>query len=85
MALLSGARIEKNSHIAQQLYDRMKKLFPQLKDALNSAGILLANVYGSLGDFEKASDIRTQLDQSNIKKKIGLSRIVTNGQIYVSS
>jgi len=85
VTLLSGARNEKNSHLAQQVYDRMKKLFPQLVDPLNTAAILLANVYGSIGDIEKSSHIRTQLNQSSIKKKIGLSWIVTNGQVYVSS
>jgi len=85
VAVLSGARNDKNSYLAQQVYDRMKKLFPQLKASLQSAGLLLTNIYGSIGDFEKASNIRAELDQSSAKKKVGLTWIVTNGKIYVSS
>jgi hypothetical protein len=83
VALLSGARNEKNSHLSQEIYDRMKKLFPQSDDLLTSASTLLANVYGSIGDIDRASDIRTQLNKSNAKKKIGLSWTVINGQLYV--
>ncbi len=85
MAVLSGARNDKNSYLAQQVYDRMKKKFPQLQDSLNSAGVLLTNIYGSIGDFEKASNIRAELYQSSAKKKVGITWIVTNGKIYVSS
>jgi len=85
VALLSGARNENNSHLSQQVFDRMKKLFPELKDSLMSASILLANVYASSGEFEKASDIRIQLTKSGAKKKIGLTWTVINGQLFVSS
>jgi hypothetical protein len=61
----------------------MKKLFPQSDDLLISASTLLANVYGSIGDIDRASDIRTELYKSNAKKKIGLSWTVINGQLYV--
>ena len=81
VALLSGARNVKNNSLSQQVYDRMKKLFPESQDPLISASILLANVYASTGDIDKASDIR---NQSGVKKKIGLSSTVINGQLYVS-
>ena len=84
MALLSGARNEKNIHVSENVYKRMKKLFPQQKNPLTSAAILLANVYASSGEIEKASDIRLQLHKSGNKKKIGLSWTAINGQIYVS-
>ncbi|CAF1982108.1 unnamed protein product, partial [Rotaria magnacalcarata] len=71
MALLSGARNHMNANLAQQIYDRMNEVFPQLDDSLVSAATLLANVYGSIGDIDKASDIRTQLTKSGAKKKIG--------------
>ncbi|CAF0879193.1 unnamed protein product [Adineta steineri] len=38
--------------------------FHPLKDRLASAAILLVNVYGSLSEFDNASDIRTRLNQS---------------------
>ena len=84
MAFLSGARNEKDTNLSQMIYDRMKKLFPESADQLVSAAILLANVYGSSGDTEKASDIRIQLNQLSTKKTTGLSRTVVNGQLYVS-
>ncbi|CAM4794541.1 unnamed protein product [Rotaria magnacalcarata] len=82
MALLSGARNEKNSDLSQNIYDRMKNLFPQMTNPLISAAVLLANVYASSGDIDKASDIRIQLNKSGLKKKIGLTWTVTNGEIY---
>jgi hypothetical protein len=84
VALLSGARNEKNIHLSEKLYDSMKKLFPQMSSPLKSAAVLLANVYASSGEIEKASDIRIQLHKSGGKKKIGLTWTTVNGQIYVS-
>ncbi|CAF4025664.1 unnamed protein product, partial [Rotaria sp. Silwood1] len=81
-ALLSGARNEKNINLSQQVYDRMKKLFPESTSPLTSAAVLLANVYASSGEIEKASNIRTQLAQSNTKKKVGLTHTVVNEQIF---
>ncbi|UJR34389.1 hypothetical protein I4U23_021797 [Adineta vaga] len=82
MALLSGARNRNNIHLSQNVYDRMKKLFLSTTNSLVSAAVLLANVYGSLGDIDKAKDIRIQLHQSNTKKKIGLTWTHVNGQLY---
>ncbi|UJR30205.1 hypothetical protein I4U23_017743 [Adineta vaga] len=82
MALLSGARNANNSHLSQNIYDRMKKLFPQKTDPLIAAAILLTNVYASSGDIEKASNIQTQLHTSGAKKKVGLSWTVTSEQIF---
>jgi hypothetical protein len=84
VAVLSGARNQQNGSLAEQIVDRMKTLFPDQKAVLTSASILLANVYGSLGDREKAADIRTQLNQSGAKKKAGRSWTVPDGKIYVS-
>jgi hypothetical protein len=82
--LLSGARNVKNSNLSQNIYDRMKKLFPQMVNSLLSAAILLANTYASSGEMDKASNIRIQLNKSGIKKKIGLSWTSVNGQLFVS-
>ena len=84
MILLSGARNVRNSNLSQNIYDRMKKLFPQMVDPLGTAAILLANVYASSGEIDKASAIRIQLNKSGIKKKIGHSWTSVNGQIFVS-
>ncbi|CAF4828155.1 unnamed protein product, partial [Rotaria magnacalcarata] len=61
MALLSGARNAKNVYLSQNIYGRMKKLFPERKDPLVSAAVLLANVYASSGEMDKASDIRLEI------------------------
>ncbi|CAF4518995.1 unnamed protein product, partial [Rotaria socialis] len=82
MSLLSGARNVTNSCLSQKVYDRMKKPFPDMKDPLISAAILLANVYASSGDIDKASDIRIHLHKSGARKKIGLSWTSVNGQIF---
>lgn len=85
MALLSGARNDKNTQLAQNICDRLKRLFPSTKDSLTAADVLLANTYASSGDIGKASDIRIQLTKSGAKKKIGTSTTVVDGEIYVSS
>ena len=84
MALLSGARNEKNIYLSQNVYDRMKKLFPEMKDPLMSAAVLVANTYASFGEFHKASDIRIQMIKSGVKKKVGLTWTRVDGLIYVS-
>jgi hypothetical protein len=84
VALLSGARNINNTDLSQNVYDRMKKLFPQMTNPLTAAAVLLANVYASSGDIDKASDIRVKLNQSGVKKKTGLSWTVVNEQLFVS-
>ncbi len=84
MPFLSGARNQKNTYLSQQIFDRMKKLFPDLTNLLVSAAVLLSNVYGSSGEIEKASDIKMQLIKSGLKKKIGLSWTSVNGEFFVS-
>ncbi|CAF1392754.1 unnamed protein product [Rotaria sordida] len=79
MALLSGARNINNSCLSQKVYDRMKKLFSDMKNPLISAAILLANVYGSSGEIDKASDIRIELNKSGAKKRPGISSTIVDG------
>ncbi|CAF1644608.1 unnamed protein product, partial [Adineta ricciae] len=82
MALLSGARNDKNAQLAQNIYDQLKRLFPSMKDSLTAAKVLLANTYASSGDIGKASHIRTQHRKSGAKKKIGTSTTVVDGEMY---
>jgi hypothetical protein len=84
VALLSGARNEKNIDLSKNVYDRMKELFPGSTNQLVSAAVLLANVYASSGEAEAASNIRTQLNKSGTKKQMGLSWTAVNGQVFVS-
>ncbi|CAF4440561.1 unnamed protein product, partial [Rotaria magnacalcarata] len=82
MALLSGARNAKNVYLSQNIYDRMKNLFPEEKVPLISAAVLLANVYASSGEIDKASNIRLEIHKSGTKKKVGLTWITVDGQLY---
>ena len=85
MALLSGARNERNFHLSQKIYDRMKKLFRQSTNPLISAAVLLANAYATSGDIDKASNVRIQLNKYGAKKQVALSsRTVVNGKFFVS-
>ena len=84
VALLSGARNAMNIDLSKDMFDRMKKLFPHSTDPLVSASVLLANVYASSGDLEKASEIRRALGKSGWKKKVGKSWTAVHGQLFVS-
>ncbi|UJR29805.1 hypothetical protein I4U23_017349 [Adineta vaga] len=82
MALLSGARNNKDIEIAKKIFHRIQQHFPDLKNRLTSASILLCNVYTSVGEIEKSSNIKNSLNQIGLKKTVGLSWTETNGQIY---
>ncbi|CAF3372608.1 unnamed protein product [Rotaria socialis] len=82
MALLSGARNEKNTKLSQEVVDRIQKLFPDVKGSLLPAWILLANTYASSGDIEKAADIKIELHRSGAKKKAGVTLTEFDGKIW---
>ncbi|CAM4770811.1 unnamed protein product [Rotaria magnacalcarata] len=82
MALLSGARNQKNSKLAQEVVDRIRKLFPDVKGSLLPASILLANTYASSGDIEKATNIKIELHKSGAKKKAGATLTEFDGKIW---
>ena len=84
VALLSGARNEKDSRLAQVVYEQMKKLFPESTRSMVPASVLLANVYAASGDLDRASDIRRELQRSGMKKQPGLSWTAVQGKMYVS-
>ncbi|CAF3842091.1 unnamed protein product [Rotaria magnacalcarata] len=82
MPLLSGARNQKYSKLSQEVVDRMQKLFPNMKDSLVAASILLANVYASSGDIGKATDIKIELHKSGAKKRIGVTVTDIDGKLW---
>ena len=63
----------------------MKQLFPELTDILALASTLLANVYGSSGDTDKASIIKHEMKRSGLTRKMGGSWTFVNEKLYVSS
>jgi hypothetical protein len=83
-AILSGARNSRQRILSKQIYDRMKKLFPDEKETLISASILLCNIYSSLGDHEEAENIRlNRIKEIGTKVKPGVTWTEFNGEISV--
>jgi hypothetical protein len=84
VAILSGARNSLNHILSEQIYDRMKSLFPDEKDRLISGSILLCNTYSSLGEHERAKDIRfNRIKTLGKKVKPGMSWTEVDGKIVV--
>lgn len=84
VSLLSGARNQRNSSLSEQIYNRIENIFPNYKEKLIPAAILLANTYQSSGNFEKATDIKKKLSVTGAKKQQGLSWTEIDGKIFVS-
>jgi hypothetical protein len=62
----------------------MKHLFPEENEALVSGSILLSNIYTSLGDYERAEDIRlTRIKEFGKKVKPGSAWTEVNGELVV--
>lgn len=83
MALLSGARNERNVEVSKQVFESMEKLFPELKDCLVPASILLANVYASSGHLDEANVIRMRLNEAGLRKQAGASWTAVKGKLWV--
>lgn len=83
VSILSGARNAKNTILAEQLFDRMERNFPNDDAALIAARVLLANTFALHGDKKRASATRMDLKQSTTRKVAGLTWTVINGQIFV--
>ncbi|CAF3552847.1 unnamed protein product [Rotaria sp. Silwood1] len=82
MALLSAARNHRNSIISEKIYNRMKNLFPQKKQGLIAASVLLSNTYLSIGEDEKAKEIRfKRLSEIGKNKIVGITWTEVN-EIY---
>ena len=81
---MSGARNCRNSVLSEKMYNRMKNLFPEQKDYLTSASILLANLYSSLGDYDQAAAIQwnRKTDYGN-KVEPGTTWTEKDGEIVV--
>jgi hypothetical protein len=84
VAILSGARNSRDLSLSGKIYNKMKSLFPDQKNALISGSILLGNVYSSLGDDQGAEDIRlTRRKEFGTRIKVGMSWTAVNGQVVV--
>jgi hypothetical protein len=84
VAILSAARVHRNSILSQKTYSRMKSLFPDQKQALMSGSILLSNTYSSVGDQQRSKDVQSiRMKELGKKAKTGLSWSEVNGEIVV--
>ena len=84
MALLSSARNHRHSYLAETVYNRMKSLFPGNKSYLVSASILVSNTYASIGENQKAEQVRNdRLKHYGQKVKAGVTWTTIDGQIMV--
>lgn len=81
--MLSAARNQKDPALSQKYFDRIEQLFPEMKDYLLSAIVLLANTYASAGNLTKAAELRGKIGQSGRKKTAGLSWTMVDGKIRV--
>jgi len=85
VALLSGARNQGNSSLAQNVFEKIEINFADRKDGfITAASILLANTYSSAGENEKSFDIKEKLHRSNMKRVVGVSWTEVNGELAVS-
>ncbi len=84
MAILSAARNQRNASLAQKIFNRIQFHFPDCKNDLVSATVLLANTYALSNDSSMAFDLRTKLTKSGMKKVPGLCSTVVKGKIFVS-
>ncbi|CAF4215676.1 unnamed protein product, partial [Adineta steineri] len=82
MALLSGARNHRNLTLSKKVYQRMNCLFPDNKQALISASILLSNIYSSIGEDQQAKEVRlNRLNEIGKNRIIGITWTEHNGEI----
>lgn len=84
MALLSGARNQSNSQLSEEIFRNIKKHFPDHKERIISASVLVANSYASSGDLDKSSKIKSEYLHGSVKKKAGISWTEVNGDLVVS-
>ncbi|CAF4346675.1 unnamed protein product, partial [Rotaria magnacalcarata] len=82
MSLLSGARNNRNRHVSEKVYDRMKYLFPNEKQHLVSGAVLVSNIYSSFGEDQLATTFRSnQIKQLRTNATKGLSWTQINDEI----
>jgi hypothetical protein len=86
VAILSGARNYRQAVLSERLYNRMNDLFPEKKEDLIAASILVSNTYLSLGDDQQAEKIRlNRIEKFGKHVRAGLSWTEVNGQLLVKN
>ena len=83
VAILSGARNQKNVDLAEKYFHRIEFFFPNVELSRTAARILLANTFASTKNSSKATDLRNKIIQTGGKKVIGHSWTMIDGKIQV--
>ncbi|XP_009610590.2 pentatricopeptide repeat-containing protein At2g29760, chloroplastic-like [Nicotiana tomentosiformis] len=78
-ALLSACRIHRNIFLGYSIIDFIKKLN---YDGPSGSEVLLSNLYASLGNWNKVSEVRKAMGQRKTHLDIGCSWIEVNGVVH---
>ncbi|XP_016477740.2 pentatricopeptide repeat-containing protein At2g20540-like [Nicotiana tabacum] len=78
-ALLSACRIHRNIFLGYSIIDFIKKLN---YDGPSGSEVLLSNLYASLGNWNKVSEVRKAMGQRKTQSDIGCSWIEVNGVVH---
>ncbi|KAM3318970.1 pentatricopeptide repeat-containing protein like [Capsicum chacoense] len=78
-ALLSACRIHRNIFLGNGIIDFIKQLN---SDGPSGSEVLLSNLYASLGNWEKVSELRKAMGQRKTQSDIGCSWIEVNGVVH---
>ncbi len=82
---MSGARTQQNTNLLEKFFVRMKNNFPDLKDNLMAASILLANTYFPTEKSDRSENLRKEIRESIIRPQVARSWTCINGQLIVSN
>jgi hypothetical protein len=82
--MLSSARNAKNISLSEKIFHFIENNFSDDENHLSSARMLLANAYGLSGNKEMSSNLRTKLNQSKMRRKIGCTSTIVNNKVYAS-
>ncbi|CAF3828800.1 unnamed protein product [Rotaria sordida] len=72
----------RNTSLSRKIFDRIQSNFSDVQSCLTSVTVLLADTYALSGNKLIASNIRTKLSQSSMKKAVGYSWTVISGKIF---
>lgn len=77
-ALLGGCSLHTNVELAELASDQLLKLEPRNHGAI----VLLSNIYAKTGKWDKVSELRKLMRDSELKKEPGCSSIEINGNVH---
>lgn len=77
-AILGAARIHKNVGLGQRAADMLFVLEPEN----SGTTVLLANIYASVGQWEKVAEVRRLMKHSQVKKEPGMSWVEIKDKVH---